>query len=83
MSNYKISIVLYDPDLCGHDQNASRRVNGRISSHESNVLELFVQFAVFLVAKGLNWCCVYNSLLVSKRHGYSIPKTINYANVFT
>ena len=58
--------------LSGHDETTSSGIDGDISSHESNILELFKQLSVFLITQSFDRSCVYYSLFVSQRHGYCI-----------
>ena len=39
--------------LCCHNKCASTGIYGDISSHQTNVLEFFIQLTIFLVAKSL------------------------------
>ena len=50
-----------DTYLSGHDETTSSGIDGDISSHEPNILELFKQLSVFLITQSFDRGCVYYS----------------------
>ena len=62
-------------DLCGHDETGCCWVDGDVTSHQANVLELFKEFPVLLVAQSLDGGRVDHSLFVSQGHRHGVPVT--------
>ena len=62
-------------DLCGHDETGCCWVDGDVTSHQANVLELFKEFPVLLVAQSLDGGRVDHSLFVSQGHRHGVPAT--------
>ena len=68
-------------DLCGHDETRRRRVDGDVTGHETNVLELFEQFPVLLVTQGLDGGRVDHPLFISQRHRNCIPGSYSQIDI--
>ena len=59
--------------LCRHDEAGSGGVDRDVTSHQTDVLELFVHLSVLLVGQGLDGAGEDHPLLLSQCQRYSIP----------
>ena len=71
----------FSTHLSGHNQCTCCRVNGDITGHQSNILELLKQLTVLLVAERLDWRRVDHSLFIPQWHGHSVPAMWHNHNV--
>ena len=70
--NFRTTVEHASQNFCGHDKTTGRRVDGHISSHQADIFELFLKFAVLLIAQCFDGAGVDHALFVSQRHGNRI-----------
>lgn len=59
-------------DFCCHDQAWCWLIDCHITSHQTHIMEVFLELSVLLVRKGFYWGCVNYSGFVPHAHRYSI-----------
>lgn len=64
--------------LCCHDEAGSGGVDGDVSSHQTDILELFIHLSVFLVGQSLDGAGEDHSLLLSEGQSNGISARGQY-----